>query len=119
MGLEPMLGPWKGHVLPLHHTRLKRDFCSPFFVGAAGFEPTTFRTQTERASRAAPRPEYFANNITITFACLVTICQNRANIFWQLILGAIQTISHIKNGHINGNMTNICFQKRCKLCLAP
>lgn len=22
MGLEPMLGPWKGHVLPLHHTRL-------------------------------------------------------------------------------------------------
>lgn len=21
MGFEPMPGPWKGHVLPLHHTR--------------------------------------------------------------------------------------------------
>lgn len=41
MGLEPMLRPWKGRVLPLHHTRIN--------VGAAGFEPTTFRTQTERA----------------------------------------------------------------------
>ena len=54
-GFEPVLTPWKGGVLPLHHTRSLGPA-----VGAPGFEPGTSRTQTVRATGLRHAPNELA-----------------------------------------------------------
>jgi hypothetical protein len=47
-GLEPAKSPWKGDVLPLHHTR--RHSSIVLVVGVRGLEPPTSASQTPRAT---------------------------------------------------------------------
>jgi hypothetical protein len=65
--LELVLGPWKGHVLPLHHTRLF-PINDPVIIGVTGLEPMTFASQTRRATNCAT-PRLSENNISFYFAC--------------------------------------------------
>lgn len=78
MGLEPILRPWKGLVLPLHHTRL----CDPLWSvesRSGGIRTHDLLNPNEARYQASLRSEHFENNITNFRSCLATIFTNNSS----------------------------------------
>ncbi len=72
-GLEPLMRPWKGRVLPLHHTRMVCILAETLPVGVPGFEPGVSCSQSKRDDQVSLHPVVIGHSTIDDFRCLCAV----------------------------------------------